>query len=104
MTLDRQADPGFRWQLRYGFSARSWLMGSEKQTPVCVCRIRPSSEDKHRAGVQSYRELEKSWEKGEVGERTDVCRRLRLSFDLVVMVDLVDTLGSEKKNLRKVLF
>ncbi|XP_057200970.1 nuclear factor I/Xb isoform X11 [Triplophysa rosa] len=29
MTLDRQADPGFRWQLRYGFSARSWLMATE---------------------------------------------------------------------------
>ncbi|XP_067278486.1 nuclear factor I/Xb isoform X5 [Pseudorasbora parva] len=29
MALDRQADPGFRWQLCYDFSARSWLMASE---------------------------------------------------------------------------
>ncbi|XP_073713794.1 nuclear factor 1 X-type-like isoform X15 [Misgurnus anguillicaudatus] len=29
MTLDRQADPGLRWQLCYGFSARSWLMATE---------------------------------------------------------------------------
>lgn len=26
MALDRQHDPGFRWQLCYDFSARSWLM------------------------------------------------------------------------------
>ncbi|XP_048036787.1 nuclear factor I/Xb isoform X6 [Megalobrama amblycephala] len=29
MALDRQADPGFRWQLCYDFSARSWLMATE---------------------------------------------------------------------------
>ncbi|XP_073669870.1 nuclear factor I/Xb isoform X9 [Paramisgurnus dabryanus] len=29
MTLDRQGDPGLRWQLCYGFSARSWLMATE---------------------------------------------------------------------------
>ncbi|XP_016306819.1 nuclear factor I/Xb isoform X6 [Sinocyclocheilus anshuiensis] len=29
MALDRQHDPGFRWQLCYGFSARSWLMATE---------------------------------------------------------------------------
>ncbi|XP_051570125.1 nuclear factor 1 X-type-like isoform X10 [Myxocyprinus asiaticus] len=29
MALDRQADPGLRWQLCYDFSARSWLMATE---------------------------------------------------------------------------
>uniref|UniRef100_A0A8C2F8V8 Nuclear factor 1 n=1 Tax=Cyprinus carpio TaxID=7962 RepID=A0A8C2F8V8_CYPCA len=29
MALDRQHDPGFRWQLCYDFSARSWLMATE---------------------------------------------------------------------------
>ncbi|XP_059414892.1 nuclear factor 1 X-type-like isoform X14 [Carassius carassius] len=29
MALDRQLDPGFRWQLCYDFSARSWMMATE---------------------------------------------------------------------------
>ncbi|XP_042575550.1 nuclear factor I/Xb isoform X6 [Cyprinus carpio] len=29
MALDRQHDPGFRWQLCYDFSARSWMMATE---------------------------------------------------------------------------
>ncbi|XP_037400551.1 nuclear factor I/Xb isoform X7 [Pygocentrus nattereri] len=29
MAVDRQADPGLRWQLCYDFSARSWLMATE---------------------------------------------------------------------------
>ncbi|XP_026069513.1 nuclear factor 1 X-type-like isoform X5 [Carassius auratus] len=29
MAQDRQRDPGFRWQLCYDFSARSWMMATE---------------------------------------------------------------------------